>query len=73
MAIQYEFKYNMNPLLLVNLHIHYLPPIDRGSQGIIKEYIIRSGRAVRHDFPIPPNFLGTPDEKRVNNVSLDCL
>lgn len=51
-------NYTKSPLL-INLHIYWQPPKDKGSQGVIDHYTIRHGCAVRNPV-IPPSFIGEP-------------
>lgn len=55
--------------LVVFLHIKWQAPSDLGSEGYVDHYVIRSGRAERNLFPIPPAFIETPAIKEAPNVS----
>lgn len=70
----YDAAYRLDDTpLVVYLHIKWLPPSDLGSEGFVDHYIIRSGRAERNLFPIPPAFIETPATKEAPNVSVCYL
>ena len=54
----------------VFLHISWRSPKDLGSEGFVDHYLVRSGRAERNLFPIPPAFIEEPAIKEAPNVSV---
>ncbi|XP_052767193.1 uncharacterized protein LOC128207991 isoform X2 [Mya arenaria] len=59
--------------LHVFLHVHWRPPLDLGSHGYVDHYIVRSGKAERQLFPIPPEFIGMPASKKAPNDTVEMI